>query len=112
MAGARELTFASVCAAWPRSRAPRVEVTGRGLPPVMMLNSLHDPATYREGALRAHRGTAGSRLITVGGGDHGVYQSHNPCVDAYVEGFLVDGRMPAGDASCEGRPLPGPAAGR
>ncbi|MFJ8159752.1 alpha/beta hydrolase [Streptomyces sp. NPDC096136] len=112
MAGARELTFASVCASWPRSRAPRVQVTGRGLPSMMMLNSLHDPATHYEGALRAHRETAGSRLITVGGGDHGVYQAHNPCVDAYVEGFLVDGRMPAEDASCEGRPLPDPAAGR
>ncbi|MFD4737879.1 alpha/beta fold hydrolase [Streptomyces virginiae] len=112
MAGARELTFASVCAAWPRSQAPRVQVTGQGLPPIMMLNSLHDPATYYEGALRAHQGTAGSRLITVGGGDHGVYQSHNPCVDAYVEGFLVDGRMPTEDASCEGKPLPDPTAGR
>ncbi|MGW8500502.1 alpha/beta hydrolase [Streptomyces sp. CLCI03] len=112
MAGARELTFASVCAAWPRSQAPRVQVTGRGLPPIMMLNSRHDPATYYEGALRAHQGTAGSRLITVGGGDHGVYQSHNPCVDAYVEGFLVDGRMPTEDASCEGKPLPDPTAGR
>lgn len=112
MAGARELTFASVCAAWPHSRAPRVEVTGRGLPPLLMLNSLHDPATYYEGAVRAHRGTAGSRLITVGGGDHGVYQSHNACVDAYVEGFLVDGRIPAADAWCEGNPLPDQAPGR
>ncbi|MFH7595634.1 alpha/beta hydrolase [Streptomyces racemochromogenes] len=112
MAGARELTFASVCAAWPRSLAPRVRVTGRGVPPMLMLNSLHDPATYYEGALKAHRETAGTRLITVGGGDHGVYQSHNACVDAYVEGFLVDGRMPAADASCAGRPLPGPAVGR
>ncbi|MEU3312470.1 alpha/beta hydrolase [Streptomyces sp. NPDC006662] len=108
MAGARELTFASVCAAWPRSLAPRVRVTGRGLPAMLMLNSLHDPATYYEGALRAHRETAGTRLITVGGGDHGVYQSHNACVDGYVEGFLVDGRMPAGDASCAGNPLPVP----
>ncbi|MCX5192545.1 alpha/beta hydrolase [Streptomyces sp. NBC_00249] len=110
MAGARELTFASVCAAWPRSGAPRVEVTGRGLPPTLMLNSLHDPATHYEGALRAHRRFEGSRLITVGGGDHGVYQAGNSCVDAYVEGFLLDGRLPERDAACAGKPLPGAAA--
>ncbi|RSS42152.1 alpha/beta hydrolase [Streptomyces sp. WAC07061] len=110
MAGARELAFTSVCAAWPRSGAPRVEVTGRGLPPVLMLNSEHDPATYHEGAVRAHGRLAGSRLITVGGGDHGAYQSRNACVDRYVEDFLLDGRMPEADAACAGRPLPDPAA--
>ncbi|MFD0358346.1 alpha/beta hydrolase, partial [Streptomyces sp. NPDC127110] len=110
MAGARELAFTSVCAAWPRSGAPRVEVTGRGLPPVLMLNSERDPATYYEGAVRAHGRLAGSRLITVGGGDHGTYQSRNACVDRYVEDFLLDGRMPEADAACAGRPLPSPAA--
>ncbi|MCX5380573.1 alpha/beta hydrolase [Streptomyces sp. NBC_00091] len=110
LAGARELTFTSICAAWPRSRAPRVEVTGKGLPPVLMLNSTHDPATYYEGAVRAHQRLAGSRLITVRGGDHGAYQAKNACVDRYVEEFLLDGRLPAADAACEGKPLPDPAA--
>ncbi|MFF5705126.1 alpha/beta hydrolase [Streptomyces sp. NPDC012794] len=109
MAGARELAFASVCAAWPRSRAPRAEVTGRGLPPVLMLNSKHDPATRYEGAVRAHARLAGSRLITVGGGDHGTYQAGNACVDGYVEGFLLGGRLPEADAECAGKPLPDPA---
>ncbi|MET9604988.1 alpha/beta hydrolase [Streptomyces sp. NPDC006512] len=108
MAGARELTFASVCAAWPRSTAPRVEVTGKGLPPVLMLSSLRDPATHYEGALRSHRALAGSRLITIGGGDHVAYQSHHACADAYVEEFLLDGRLPARDSSCAAKPLPEP----
>ncbi|MER5812004.1 alpha/beta hydrolase [Streptomyces sp. NPDC002033] len=109
LAGARELAYAAVCAQWPRSRAPRVEVTGRGLPPVLMLNSTHDPATHYEGALRAHRALAGSRLVTVRGGDHGAYQAGNACVDGYVMGFLAGGRLPAADAECEGNPLPDPA---
>ncbi|WP_106982769.1 MULTISPECIES: alpha/beta hydrolase [unclassified Streptomyces] len=45
--------------------------------------------------------------VTVGGGDHGVHPSHDACVVAYVEGFLVDGRMPTEDAWCEGEPLTG-----
>ncbi|WP_371650298.1 MULTISPECIES: alpha/beta hydrolase [unclassified Streptomyces] len=105
LAGARELTFASICASWPRSKAPHIEVTGKGLPPVLMLNSVHDPATHYEGALRAHRALPTSRLVTVtGGGDHGQYLNDNACVDGLVEGYLLDDRIPAGDTSCPARP--------
>ncbi|MCX4546197.1 alpha/beta hydrolase [Streptomyces sp. NBC_01565] len=110
LAGARELTFASICAEWPRPSTARTPAPAAAAPPVLLLNSLHDPATYYEGALRAHRALAGSRLITVGGGDHGNYQGKNPCVDAYVEDFLLRGRLPAADASCAAKPLPGRAA--
>lgn len=100
LAGARELTFASVCANWPRSKAPRIKVTGEGLPPVLMLNSKNDPATYYEAAVRAHRGLAGSHLVTVEGGDHVQFQNHNACVDAHVEDYLLEGTLPAGDTTC------------
>ncbi|MFD7165831.1 alpha/beta hydrolase [Streptomyces violascens] len=110
IAGARELTFAAICANWPRSKAPHIKVTGKGLPPVLMLNSTHDPATYYEGALRAHRGLAGSRLITVDDGDHGQFQTGNACADGYVENYLLDGTVPAKDTTCAGVPLPEPAA--
>ncbi|MBT2455603.1 alpha/beta hydrolase [Streptomyces sp. ISL-86] len=108
LAGARELTFASICANWPRSKAPRIKVTGEGLPPVLMLNSTNDPATYYEAAVRAHRGLAGSRLITVNGGDHGQFQNDNACVDAHVEAYLLNGTLPAGDTGCPGAPVPDP----
>ncbi|MFD9789984.1 alpha/beta hydrolase [Streptomyces sp. NPDC059070] len=114
LAGARELTFAAICASWPRAAAvPHIEVTGRGLPPVLMLNSEHDPATYYEGALRAHRALPTSRLVTVtGGGDHGQFQNGNACVDALVTGYLLDDRVPAGDTACAANPLPAAAAAR
>ncbi|KUL37354.1 peptidase [Streptomyces sp. NRRL F-4489] len=109
LVGARSLSYSAVCAAWPRSNAPRIEVTGRGLPPVLMLNSTHDPATYYEGAVRDHRALAGSRLITVtGGGDHGTFQNHNACVDAYIEGYLLNGTVPPADTTCAANPLPVP----
>ncbi|MEX2984362.1 alpha/beta hydrolase [Streptomyces sp. C36] len=107
--GARELAFASVCAAWPASPAPAVKVTGKGLPTTLMLNSEHDPATHYEGALRAHRALRGSRLVTVtGGGDHGAYMSGNTCVDGVVESYLLDGKAPERDMSCAAGPLPVP----
>ncbi|MEU4210949.1 alpha/beta hydrolase [Streptomyces sp. NPDC026206] len=109
LAGARELAFASVCAAWPKSPAPRVKVTGARLPTTLMLNSVHDPATYYEGAVRAHRALRGSRLVTVTGGDHGAYQEGNACVDDIVNGYLLTGDAPEHDTACPAKPLPVPA---
>ncbi|MFG2719037.1 alpha/beta hydrolase [Streptomyces sp. NPDC048416] len=104
------MTFAAVCASRPQTNAPRIEVIGKGLPPVLMLNSTHDPATYYEGALRVHRALAGSRLVTVADGDHGQFQHGNACVDGHVEDYLLTGALPEKDTACAGVPLPGPAA--
>ncbi|MFF2812213.1 alpha/beta hydrolase [Streptomyces sp. NPDC058000] len=110
LVGARSLAYSAVCAAWPRSTAPHIHITGRDLPPILMLNSTHDPATYYEGALRDHRALPGSRLVTVdGGGDHGQFQNHNACVDNLVEGYLVDGTVPPTDTTCTANPLPVPS---
>ncbi|WP_262371196.1 alpha/beta hydrolase [Streptomyces sp. WAC01526] len=109
LAGARELAYAATCASWPVPAAPRVRVTGKGLPTTLMLNSVHDPATYYEGALAAHRALRGSRLVTVtGGGDHGQYQNGNACVDGIVDAYLLDGAAPEHDVACAAGPLPVP----
>ncbi|MFJ4668628.1 alpha/beta hydrolase [Kitasatospora purpeofusca] len=101
LVGARTLAFAAVCAAWRPPTAPRVHVTGAGLPPTLMLNSVHDPATYYEAALSAHRALRGSRLVTVtDNGDHGQYPGPNPCVRNAVESYLLTGATPAGDLTC------------
>ncbi|WP_030672762.1 alpha/beta hydrolase [Streptomyces rimosus] len=104
LVGARALAFAATCAAWPASRAPHIRVTGKGLPTTLMLASRHEPATHYEGALGAHRALRGSRLVTVGGGDHGQYMNGNRCVDSLVERYLLTGAAPARDTTC---PAPG-----
>ncbi|MFE4397346.1 MULTISPECIES: alpha/beta hydrolase [Streptomycetaceae] len=107
LAGARTLAFSAVCAAWPVAPAPKVTVTGAHLPTTLMLNSVHDPATYYEAALGAHRALRGSRLVTVtGSGDHGQYPTSNTCVSAVVERYLLDGTAPGRDLTC-----PSPQAG-
>ncbi|WTT39600.1 alpha/beta hydrolase [Kitasatospora sp. NBC_00085] len=101
LVGARTLAFAAVCATWPAPTAPQVRVTGAGLPPTLMLNSVHDPATYYEAALSAHRALRGSRLVTVtGNGDHGQYPGPNTCVRDVVESYLLADRIPARDLTC------------
>ncbi|RKT08861.1 TAP-like protein [Streptomyces sp. 1114.5] len=101
LVGARSLAFGAVCASWPVAPAPKVKVTGAHLPATLMLNSVHDPATYYEAALGAHRALRGSRLVTVtGSGDHGQYPGSNPCVTDVVERYLLDGEAPAHDLTC------------
>ncbi|MFE7525666.1 alpha/beta hydrolase [Kitasatospora sp. NPDC057542] len=107
LAGARTLAFSAVCAAWPVASAPRVKVTGAHLPTTLMLNSVHDPATYYEAAFGAHRALRGSRLVTVtGNGDHGQYPTSNTCVSGVVERYLLEDTAPDRDLTC-----PSPQAG-
>jgi hypothetical protein len=97
------------CPVWPRPNIAVPKVTGRGVPPVLMVQSTHDPATPYEGAVRAHRAFAGSRLLTVTDeGDHGQYTSGNPCTDPLVDKFLLTGALPAQDTECAGTGIPAP----
>jgi pimeloyl-ACP methyl ester carboxylesterase len=97
------------CIFWNNLPAPLPVLNGRGVPPVLMVQSTHDPATPIEGAQRAHQAFKGSRMLTVTDeGDHGIYAGGNACVDAVVENFLVDGVVP-NDSSCTGVPLPVPS---
>ncbi|HEX6339734.1 alpha/beta hydrolase [Umezawaea sp.] len=103
---------AAPCAFWDRPPLRLKAPTGRGVPPILMVQSVRDPATPLEGAQRAHAKFAGSRLLTVTDeGDHGVYAFGNTCVDTIVESFIVDGVVPARDLTCAGVPLPVPTAG-
>ncbi|MDU0289702.1 alpha/beta hydrolase [Saccharothrix longispora] len=99
------------CATWDRPALELRKPTGRDLPPVLMVQSVRDPATPLEGARAAHREFANSRLLTVTDeGDHGIYAFGNACVDDVVESFVVDGVVPPVDSTCPGTPLPDPTA--
>jgi pimeloyl-ACP methyl ester carboxylesterase len=101
---------AFACPFWghPFGRSP---IDAREIPPLLMINSEHDPATPLRGALAAHREVKGSVLLTVlDDGDHQVFGfAGNPCVDRIAIGWLVDGILPDHDLSCPGLPLPVPS---
>jgi pimeloyl-ACP methyl ester carboxylesterase len=100
---------ANPCAVWPRPNLTPPQVNGRGVPPLLMVQSTHDPATPYEGAVRAHRAFAGSRLLTVTNeGDHGIYTVDNECANGIVDTFLLTGTLPAQDTTCAGIGLPAP----
>ncbi len=100
------------CAWWDRPDVTLKRPTGKDVDSVLIVQSVRDPATPLEGAQRAHRKFANSRMLTVQDeGDHGIYGFGNDCVSAVVEGYLVDGVVPSKDLSCPGVPLPAPGEG-
>jgi pimeloyl-ACP methyl ester carboxylesterase len=106
-------TIDQPCSFWDRPVGTSlVTPTGQGLPPVLMVQSEHDPATPIEGARIAASNFAGARLLTVTGeGDHGLYAGGNACVDRKVDGFIIDGKLPAEGATCKGTAMPDPGYG-
>ncbi|MFJ8544453.1 alpha/beta hydrolase [Streptomyces sp. NPDC093586] len=99
------------CAFWRTSpqRPPDVRTGPGELPPTLVLAAERDAAAPYDGALELHRRLSGSVLVTErDAGTHGVGGGTNACVDGRLEAYLLDGRLPARDASCAGRPEPRP----
>ncbi|WP_344600280.1 alpha/beta hydrolase [Streptomyces glaucus] len=99
------------CAYWPAPRQRPLDVrTAPGrLPPTLLLAAERDAATPYDGALELHRRLPGSVLVTErGAGSHGLAGGPNRCVNAHVEAYLLEGRLPARNASCAPRPEPRP----
>ncbi|MFN8074312.1 MAG: alpha/beta hydrolase [Kineosporiaceae bacterium] len=97
------------CVFWSRPTPSAVVPvpTGTGLPSMLMVQSVHDPATALEGAQHAASTFSAARLLTVTGeGDHGVYASGNACVDTAVERYLLLGTLPAPSTTCAGTGVP------
>ncbi|SFR04125.1 alpha/beta hydrolase fold [Lentzea waywayandensis] len=69
-------------------------------PQVLMLNSLHDPATGYESAVSVHRQARGkAALVTYEGTGHGVY-TRTPCTRAVTDSYLLDRTVPRDGLRC------------
>ncbi|MGV9252410.1 alpha/beta hydrolase [Streptomyces sp. NPDC003697] len=99
------------CAYWPVPRQRPLDVRTRPgeLPPTLILAAERDAATPYDGALELHRRLAGSVLVTErDAGTHGVVGGGNRCVDAHLEAYLLQDRLPGRRAVCAPRPEPRP----
>ncbi|HET9382195.1 MAG TPA: alpha/beta hydrolase [Streptomyces sp.] len=99
------------CAFWPAPRQrPRDVRTGPGvLPPTLILAAERDAAAPYRGALEMHRRLSGSVLVTErGAGTHGIAGGPNRCVNAHLEAYLLEGRLPARRAGCAPHAEPEP----
>lgn len=103
----------AACASWPVPPAPRVQISGRGLPPILMFNAVDDPGTPYAGAQAMHRALPSSTLVTErDAGRHGVFASQqaviNPAAQEIGAAYLVRGELPASDLDIPGHRIPEP----
>ncbi|MFE9774514.1 alpha/beta hydrolase [Streptomyces sp. NPDC005931] len=98
------------CATWPvKQRTPLNVKSGKGLPPVLIVQAERDAATPYGGAVELHERLRGSRLITEkDAGSHGVTGLVNPCVNDRVDTYLLTGEVDRADVTCAPHARPKP----
>ncbi len=108
--------FNAACAFWPvKGPAKPLQISGAGLPGILMLQGTLDPATPYAGAQNAHKLLPSARMVVVeGGGNHGqsMEQPSNSCVQGYLNAYLGTGALPSApglvNARCPAVPAPTP----
>lgn len=87
----------SICSGWPNEPAnPPHLPRDTGAPPVLILNSRHDPATPHEWATGVAATTPRATLLTYEGWGHGIYD-RTGCTSAAADRYLLDLELPAVD---------------
>ena len=89
------------CVNWPvQSDRERVELHAEGAAPILVVGTTGDPATPYEWAVALADQLDSGVLVTYDGEGHTAYNKSNACVSDAVEGFLIDGTVPASDPMC------------
>ncbi|SMF53181.1 alpha/beta hydrolase [Streptomyces sp. Amel2xC10] len=91
------------CTDWPvPGAADHPDVSAPGGAPILVVGNTGDPATPYEGAGRMADalGEGVGVELTYRGQGHGAYDSKNECVQSAVNGYLLDGTVPAAGTVC------------
>ncbi|MEU3250985.1 alpha/beta fold hydrolase [Streptomyces sp. NPDC006997] len=91
------------CTDWPvQGAADHPDVSAPGAAPILVVGNTGDPATPYEGARKMvdALGEGVGVELTYRGQGHGAYDSGNKCVRGAVDGYLLDGKVPAAGTVC------------
>ncbi|MEU5767093.1 alpha/beta hydrolase [Streptomyces asoensis] len=91
------------CTDWPvPGAADHPDVSAPGSAPILVVGNTGDPATPYEGARKMvdALGRGVGVELTYKGQGHGAYGSKNACVQKAVNGYLLDGKVPAAGTVC------------
>lgn len=91
----------ALCSAWPANTPNpqhRTDVDHR-VPPVLVMNAVHDPATNYEWAKSVNRQIDRSVLLTYDGWGHGV-TNRTDCTKAVFTNYVVNGKTPRPGTHC------------
>ncbi|MBO0820022.1 MAG: alpha/beta fold hydrolase [Nocardiopsaceae bacterium] len=105
--------YNAACAFWPvKGPARPLQITGQGLPPILMLQGTKDAATPYAGAQDAHRHLPSARMVVLeGDGNHAEIPMPS-CAEGYADAYLSSGAVPGRsglvNATCPAVPDPSP----
>ncbi|MEU6353716.1 alpha/beta hydrolase [Streptomyces sp. NPDC047072] len=91
------------CTGWAvAGAADHPDVSAPGSAPILVVGNTGDPATPYEGARKMvdALGTGVGVELTYKGQGHGAYDSGNKCVQTAVNGYLLNGKVPAAGTVC------------
>jgi pimeloyl-ACP methyl ester carboxylesterase len=88
------------CAFWDKSVEPATKVNNKV--GSLVVQNEWDSQTPLPSGQALHADLKGSKMVTVHGGEgHGVYPNGNACTDGTVTDYLLTGKLPAKDVTCE-----------
>ncbi|MFD0365480.1 alpha/beta hydrolase [Nocardia sp. GCM10030253] len=84
----------TLCSGWPTApQNPQHRPQIHGGPPILIINSLHDPATPHEWATQVAAQTPRAALLTYTGWGHGIY-NRTPCTTTAADQYLITSALP------------------
>jgi hypothetical protein len=87
------------CAFLPASTDPRIDITGAGAGPVLVIGTTGDPSTPLESSRRMSDSIEDGRLVVVDANQHTGYNA-NRCVIDVVNQYLIDLEPPPDETTC------------
>lgn len=84
------------CHAWPRSSHPLPPASAPGAPPILVVGTVHDPATPYAAAGVLAKALGSGVLLSWDGEGHTAYPK-TACVTTKVNQYLITGTPPSGD---------------
>jgi pimeloyl-ACP methyl ester carboxylesterase len=89
------------CALWPVKQADKVNITGKGAGPIVVVGTTGDPATPLDSTRKMALGLEQGILIVVEANQHTGYGANN-CVVKAVDDYLIKLIVPANETTCKG----------
>ena len=88
------------CALWPVKAAVKVEVTGKGAGPIVVIGTTGDPATPLTSTRKMAAELEQGILLIVEANQHTGYGA-NECINTAVDSYLIDLTVPVSETTCK-----------
>lgn len=96
------------CWQWPlgpgtaEAAGPPPVIHAKGAGPILVVSTIHDPATPYDWGVRVADQLEDATLLTYEGQGHTAYTSGSTCIQEKVDDYLLDGTMPPDGTRCPG----------